>query len=680
MITELKDEDIIERFEEFIRNSYMDSLRKTVEKGYPSLNVKYGELDKFDPELTDFLCEQPARALELFSNALKKIDITEENEIKVRIAEVPEHKRIKIRNIRSKDLGKLITIEGLIRQTSDVRPVMSKATFECPICGTYIDVEQNEFLMKEPSLCVSCGRKGKFKLFSKTLIDTQRLVIEETPDHLSNDTQPRKINVFLTDDLIEPKLEKKTSPGTRVIITGITKEIPIIDHGTKSTRFDLIIQANNIEVSEKEFSELEITPEDINQIKNLASDPDIMNKLVRSIAPSIYGYETIKEAIILQLFGGERTQRPDNTSVRGDIHILLVGDPGVAKSQMLKYIFTMAPKARYVSGKSASGAGITASVVKDEFLKGWSLEAGALVLANKGICLIDEIDKMDKEDRSAMHEAMEQQTVTISKANIHSTLKAETTILAAANPKLGRFDPYQPLADQIDMPPTLISRFDLLFTLRDIPEKERDTRLAQHILNTFKNPQKVIPEIEPDILRKYIAYAKKNVSPKLSDEAILEIQEFFVGLRSKRSKSEEEGGVKPIPISARQLEALVRLAQASARVRLSNNVTQSDAKRAINLLKSCLMQVGLDTETGELDIDRIVTGITATQRNKIIQIRDIIKEMETKFGSNIPLADVLEAAKAKGIDVSKAEEIIEKMKREGEIFEPKHGIIRKMPR
>jgi len=405
-----------------------------------------------------------------------------------------------------------------------------------------------------------------------------------------------------------------------------------------------------------------------------------MNKLVRSIAPSIYGYETIKEAIILQLFGGERTQRPDNTSVRGDIHILLVGDPGVAKSQMLKYIFTMAPKARYVSGKSASGAGITASVVKDEFLKGWSLEAGALVLANKGICLIDEIDKMDKEDRSAMHEAMEQQTVTISKANIHSTLKAETTILAAANPKLGRFDPYQPLADQIDMPPTLISRFDLLFTLRDIPEKERDTRLAQHILNTFKNPQKVIPEIEPDILRKYIAYAKKNVSPKLSDEAILEIQEFFVGLRSKRSKSEEEGGVKPIPISARQLEALVRLAQASARVRLSNNVTQSDAKRAINLLKSCLMQVGLDTETGELDIDRIVTGITATQRNKIIQIRDIIKEMETKFGSNIPLADVLEAAKAKGIDASKAEEIIEKMKREGEIFEPKHGIIRKMPR
>jgi replicative DNA helicase Mcm len=457
--------------------------------------------------------------------------------------------------------------------------------------------------------------------------------------------------------------------------------VPIIEKGgTKTTRFDLAIDSNNIETTQHEYEELDVTSDDITAIKKLAGDPTVFKKLTGSIAPSIFGYEKIKEAIVLQLFGGVQQHRSDKTTVRGDIHILLVGDPGVAKSQMLKYVAGVSPKARYVSGKGTSGAGITATVVKDEFMRGWALEAGALVLANKGICCVDEIDKMEKEDRIAMHEAMEQQTITIAKANIHSTLRAETTILAAANPKLGRFDPYQPLGSQIDMPATLISRFDLIFTIRDLPDRKTDTKLAGHILDTFRKPDELVPDIAPEIMRKYIAYAKQHCRPQISPEAISEIKDFFVNLRNKRSGELGDEGVKAIPISARQLEAMVRLAYASAKIRLSETVTREDAQRAIELMKYCLHEVGIDPETNELDIDRIATGITSSERNRVITVRKLIKELEEVQGSNIALADLIDAAKGKGIEESKIEEIIEKMKRDGELYEPKQGIIRSMPK
>ncbi len=672
------EEGIIEKFEEFISKQYLVELSRVINEGRHSLVIDFRELDKFDPELTDFLLESPEDAIKLFQTALRRIEMASEVQLNIRFCNLPENLRILIRDIRSKHINKLISIEGLIRQASDVRPVSTVITFECPVCGTQIDMKQTENTVKEPTMC-SCGRKGRFKLVDKKLVDTQRIVVEESPEQLLTEAQPRRLSIFLTEDLVEPKIEKKTSPGTRVVVTGIIKEIPIVDRGSKSTRFDLIMQANNIEPSEKEFEDLELTPEDKKIIKEMSQDPLIDKKLINSIAPSIFGYESIKEAIVLQLFGGVKTERPDKTKVRGDIHILLVGDPGVAKSQMLKYVASIAPKARYVSGKGASGAGLTASVVKDEFLRGWSLEAGAIVLANKGICCVDEIDKMEKEDRVAMHEAMEQQTITIAKANIHSTLKAETTILAAANPKLGRFDPYIAIADQIDMPPTLISRFDLIFPIRDIPNKEKDEKLADHILSSFSKPEELVPEIAPEIMRKYIAYAKRYCKPKLSSDAMLEIKSFFVNLRSQRKKGEEEG-IRPIPISARQLEAMVRLAQASARIRLSNVVEGKDARRAIRIMRYCLQKVGMDTETGELDIDRIVTGITTSQRSRIIMMREIIRELEAKYGANVPLADVIDAAKEKGLEESKIEEIIEKMKREGELFEPKHGVLRRMPR
>ncbi|MCW1310080.1 MAG: minichromosome maintenance protein MCM, partial [Candidatus Nanoarchaeia archaeon] len=608
-MSEIEEREIIEKFEDFLKKFYFKELARVVEEGRTSVNINFKELEKFSVEIADLLLEEPMKTLELFKRSIDAIDLPfeESKEIEIRFFNLPESRMVAIKDIRSKHIGKLICIDGLVRQTSDVRPVSCLVTFECPACGTMIEQEQDERMIRQPFRCPNCGRKGKFKVIKRKFIDTQRIVLEESPETLEGGEQPRRISVFLRKDLVDPQIVKKTCPGSRVQVIGVVVEVPLpLKGGGESTRYDLMIEANNILPSEKEFEEIELTPEDEKEIRKLASDPKIYKKLRDSIAPTIYGYKIIKEAIALQLFGGVKKIMTDGTERRGDIHILLVGDPGVAKSQLLRYVSKLAPKARYVSGKGTTGAGLTAAVVRDEFVRGWSLEAGALVLANKSVVCIDEIDKMDKDDRVAMHEAMELQIVTISKANIQATLRCETTILAAANPKLGRFDPYQPIPEQIDIPPTLINRFDLIFTIQDKPRREIDEKIATHMLEIAKEPELKHPVIPPEMIKKYIAYAKRVCKPKLSDEAIKELKNFYATLRGKAVSAESE--VKPIPISPRQLEALVRLAEASARVRLSNTVTRSDARRAIRLLRHCLSEVGIDYETGQFDIDRIVTG------------------------------------------------------------------------
>ena len=318
----------------------------------------------------------------------------------------------------------------------------------------------------------------------------------------------------------------------------------------------------------------------------------------------------------------------------------------------------------------------TAAVVKDEFLAGWSLEAGAMVLANKGILMIDEMDKMTPEDRSAMHEGLEQQSVSISKANIQATLRCETTVLAAANPKFGRFDPYETIAKQIDLPPALINRFDLIFTIKDIPDEVKDERLAKFILTLHKEKMAEKAPVDTDLLRKYLSYAKQNIFPTLTDTALEELKDYYVKMRT--SGSSEEKGMRAIPISPRQLEALIRLSEAAAKVRLSDKITKKDARRAIAMIHYCLEQVGLDPETGKIDIDRISTGITTSERTKIVKVRDLINQLEQKVGKVIPIDDIITAAKEDGIDEDKVIESIEKLKRSGDLFEPKRGSISKI--
>lgn len=667
----------IETFKDFIEKNYKSKIHELVGEGKKSLLIDFLELSSFDVEVSEQLLEEPEETLRAAEYALAQLDIGESNLKRVRVFNIPKGQIIRIKDIRSAHINKFMAMEGIVRQASDVRPHVTLAKFECPSCGNTMTIPQLESTFREPTRC-SCGRKGKFRLLSKDLVDIQRLLVEESPESLEGGEQPKRMPIFLKEDLVEPKMEKKTTPGSKVRVFGIVKEVPLPSKsGGTSTTYDLMIDAIFIEPIEEAYEEIQIGQEEVGEIKKLAADPRIYEKLLNSIAPSIYGHSDIKEALVLQLFGGIKKIKEDGTRIRGDMHILLVGDPGSGKSATLQFISKAAPKGRFVSGRGASGAGITASVVKDEFIRGWALEAGAMVLANKGICVIDELDKMSPEDRSALHEAMEQQTVTISKANIQATLRAETTILAAANPKLGRFDPYQPIAAQIDLPPTLINRFDLIFPVKDVPNKDLDEKIAKHVLASHQEPKTFEPEIPIPFLKKYVSYVRQNIFPTLTEGAIEEITSFYVGLRNSATATGEYE-VKPIPITARQLEALIRLSEASARIRLSSKVLRKDAKRAIDLLKHCLMEVGMDRETGQIDIDRISTGITATTRSKIITLREIINELEGRFGKTIPLDQVVAEATKRGIEEDKVEEIVESLKRSGDLFEPKRGFIQKI--
>ena len=286
---------------------------------------------------------------------------------------------------------------------------------------------------------------------------------------------------------------------------------------------------------------------------------------------------------------------------------------------------------------------------------------------------------MSDDDRSAMHEALEQQTITISKANIQATLRSETTVLAAANPKFGRFDPYESLGKQINLPPALISRFDLIFAVRDIPNKERDTKIADFILKLHQDVTRSDDvELTTDFIKKYLAYAKQNINPHLEDEALEEIKNYYVKIRN--SGGDGQSGIKSVPITARQLEALIRLTEASARSRLSKTADASDARRAVDLLHYTLSQIGLDPDTGKLDIDRITTGVTASQRNHIAIVREVINTLSTEKGDLIPEEDIITECGLKGLEESKTEEILTKLNRSGDIFEPKKGFYSKMPK
>jgi len=652
-------------------DSHKRDLGESIRKGNNVVLLDFMKLSEFSYNLSNEILSNPEETLSMIELAIEEFGLIEN--AKIRLINLPETQQMKVRNIRSKHLNELIVIEGIIRQASDVRPQVVNAKFECPSCGTIISVLQMERKFREPSRC-SCGRKGGFKLMSKEMVDTQRIVIEESPESLSGGEQPKRINVFVKEDLVEPRMEEKTTPGSRIKTIGILKEVPVpLSTGGLSTRFELAIEANNLIPMEETFEELDIDEEDEKKILELSKDPDLIDKFSKSIIPSVWGYDEIKKSLVLQLFGGVKKIHADGQRSRGDMHILLIGDPGVAKSVTLNFMAEISPKGRYVVGKSTSGAGLTATVVRDDYIKGWSLEAGAMVLANKGLVCIDELEKMDPQDRSAMHEAMEQQTITISKANVQATLRAETSVLAAANPKFGRFDPFQSVAQQIDLPPTLINRFDVIFTLRDIPDREKDRKIASHVLREHsKEGQDMI--IPRDLFRKYVAYAKQRIKPKLSEDAIREIEKFYIDLRNSVISS--ESSLRPIPISARQLEALIRMSEASAKLRLNNSVSREDAKNSINIMKYYLMQVGYDHESKTFDIDKI-SGMTTSKRNKVFIVRDIITQLENRLGKLIPIEEIEKELEGK-LGKEEIEEAIVELIKNSIIYEPRSGYVQKM--
>ncbi|HUV79284.1 MAG TPA: minichromosome maintenance protein MCM [Candidatus Bathyarchaeia archaeon] len=693
---------VTEKWEDFLKRYYWDEIIE-LSNSYPekrSLLVKFSEMDIYDSNIADMLLDDPDVILESATRTLREMDIpTGVTLDAANLRVIKLQGEVKIRDIRSNDIGKLVSIEGLVTKATEVRPRIVEAAFECPFCHHIFSMVQAGSQFKEPYECPQedggCGRKAQrflLRVDKSKFANAQKIRLQESPEELRGGELPQALDVNLEDDI-----SGEVAPGDRVIVTGILRSYQRVTQFGKKLFFDIYLDGNSLVLKEEEFEELEITEEDELEIMKLKEQPDVYEKLVRSISPSIYGYDEIKEAMVLQLFSGVPKVLPDKTRVRGDIHVLLVGDPGVAKSQLLTYLVKLAPRGLYTGGKSSSAAGLTAAAVRDEFGEGrWTLEAGALVLADKGIAAVDEIDKMKKEDRDALHEAMEQQTVSIAKAGMMARLNSRCALLAAANPIGGRFNKYDPISKQINMPPTLLSRFDLIYTMIDRPSEERDTKTAEHIIETHhagellarfehggkmeeegkarfrEQVEAMKPEVPEDLLRKYVAWSKRNVFPVMSEEAKQQFSGFYIGLRRQGYEDEEA----PVPITARQLEALIRLGEARARTRLSDTVTAEDAEQVINVVNFCLKQVFVDPETGKLDVDWVAAGTTKSRRDRARSIREIIKELEKDYGEEIPIDEVLDLAEEEGMERDKADEIIEVMKRDGILFSPGSGVIK----
>ncbi len=655
-----------QKIEEFLKRYYRKEIDEIGFIGDKfSLVVDFDKLRLYDRMLAEEFLKNPEEMLKIAEHVLNKILASYPNyrrRINFRLENLPEVRKIFIRDIRNEHLDELWSFEGIVRRVTDVRPRITYLVYECVNCGSRVGIEAYEDKIAKPHLCPSCERKGPFNLILREskLVDFQKMVIQESQEGLRGGEHPKQITVYLEDDLVG-----KVMPGDKVEVVAIPKAV--LDKN--NVLLKIYLKAISIKPIEVEFEEIEITHEDERRIKELAKREDIFDILIASVAPHIYGYEEIKEAIILQLFSSPPIILEDGGRIRGDSHIILIGEPATGKSQLLQYVAkNLAPKAIYTSGKGATTAGLTAAVIREEG-EGFILEAGALPLADKGICIIDEFEKMDSKDIVALHEGMEQQQISIAKAGIVATLKARCSILAAANPKYGRFDPYRNISEQINIPATILSRFDLIFFVRDDLSQTRE--IARHILDTAENPHEIKPPIDTELLKKYIAYARKNINPKLTKEAREVIEDFYVKLRETAMQAEDS----PIPLTARQLWAIIRLARASARVRLSNEVTKEDAERAIRLVKTSLMQAGIDLDTGKIDIDKIMVGVTKSQRDKIRIITDIIRELQKEFG-NAEYGEILKEATNRGLSEDDVEKIIEMLKNRGDIYEPSPGHFR----
>jgi replicative DNA helicase Mcm len=682
----------VERFEEFFNLEYKKHIEKIIES-YPeerSLIIDFKSLEKFDPILADELLDNPDTVMESAKTAIQEVNVPSLNvesfNPHIRFVNLPKDRNIDIKDISSKHLGKMICVEGLVRQITDVLPKLKLAVWKCKRCGNVYKIPQEKQTIQSPNMCECHSRDFELVDDKSAFIDYQKIQIQEPLEKLRGNAQAVYIDVYVSDDLVN-----KVSAGDKTNFVGTLRLVP--PQKDKKTVYGRFVEVNYLEETQKEFSEIDVSKEEEEEIHKLAKNPEIFDVLVNSVAPAIYGHDIVKQSIVLQLFGGVQKNLPNEQKIRGNVHILLIGDPGCGKSQLLQATANLAPKSIYISGKTSSSAGLTASAVKDEFGEGgWTLKAGALVLSSGGICMADELDKMDPQDRSALHEAMEQGMISVAKAGIVARFKTDTALLAAANPKFSRFDKFQPFLEQIDLPASLISRFDLFFMIRDVLDRTMDQKISEHILKTHQSGEKLRqaakkglaiskeekekideitkPAVDGELLRKYISYARQRCFPVLSEDAMQMLTEFYVSLRDQ---GRQQGAYAA---TARQLEGLVRLSESSAKIKLKDTVDVEDAERAIFLVRKSLEETVTDPETGKIDIDIVTSGVTHTKQNAINVTLKLVKDAMSEGVDMVPIEQIIAEGIEKGLDEGKVTAALEDLERKGEIYKPRHHFVK----
>jgi replicative DNA helicase Mcm len=651
---------------------YFERINNMMASGALSLIVDYIDLDSYNPLLAKEITHKPDEYLEAFNEAvlsvLREIHPDYEQEIhekiRVRIGNYTVQKGL--REINADLINKLVSISGMVVRSSEVKPLAKKIAYKCTNCSTVTDAQLKGLVMKKPVKCPACSEKElEMDPESSLFIDFQMVRLQELPEDLPAGQLPHYIEVTVMSDLVD-----QCRPGDRIMLTGIIRiEQEQLVPQAKTSLFRLRMEGNNIEYlggragskDSRSVERIMISTEDERQIRNIASKPDAYEKLIASFAPHIYGHEPIKEAILLLIVGSVTKKLEDGSTRRGDINVLLVGDPGTAKSEMLKFTAKIAPRGLYTSGRGSTAAGLTAAVIRDK--SGiMMLEAGAVVLGDQGIVCIDEFDKIKPEDRSALHEVMEQQTCSVAKGGIVATLNARTSILSAANPIYGKYDPYKNITENVNLPVPLLTRFDLIFIVRDNPDKEKDNRVASHILEIHRDTEKAArPAIDIDLFSKYLSYTKQ-IEPTLTPEAIDIVRSYYMEMR----RIESEG---MITVTPRQLEGLIRLASARARLLLKDMVDAEDAQRAIYLVDQMMRTAGVDVNTGKTDLG-VLYGKPQSVVSKEKMFMELFRGLAGDENNDVEdkvLVD--ELVKTGKFSDEEARKYIQKFNREGQIFE-----------
>ncbi|KAL9254469.1 DNA replication licensing factor MCM2-like protein [Drosera capensis] len=569
---------------------YVRLINEMVLANKCSFEIDYKQFIYVHPNIAIWLADAPQSVLEVMEEVAQKVVFdfhpnyrNIHQKIYVRVTNLPVYDQI--RNIRQIHLNTMIRIGGVVTRRSGVFP----------------QLQQNSYSEVKVGSCPECQSKGPFTVNVEQTIyrNYQKLTLQESPGIVPAGRLPRYKEVILLNDLIDC-----ARPGEEIEVTGVYTNNFDLSLNTKNgfPVFATVVEANYVAKKQDLFSAYKLTQEDKEEIEKLAKDPRIGERIIKSIAPSIYGHEDIKTAMALAMFGGQEKNVEGKHRLRGDINVLLLGDPGTAKSQFLKYVEKTGQRAVYTTGKGASAVGLTAAVHKDPVTREWTLEGGALVLADKGICLIDEFDKMNDQDRVSIHEAMEQQSISISKAGIVTSLQARCSVIAAANPIGGRYDSSKTFKQNVELTDPIISRFDILCVVKDVVDPVTDEMLAKFVVDShFKSQAKgtniedksfnstndepddfsnqVDPEIIPqDLLKKYITYAKLNVFPRLHDADMNKLTTVYAELR--RESSLGQG----IPIAVRHIESMIRMSEAHARMHLRHHVMQEDVDMAIRVL------------------------------------------------------------------------------------------------
>ncbi|WP_302083566.1 minichromosome maintenance protein MCM [Salinibaculum rarum] len=677
--------ELVDEFTQFYDRYYATEIAELAEK-YPgkkqSLVISYDDVTDYSTDLADDFLNKPVQITEYAEEALRRYDTpdTPLGQAHVRLKGLPD--TVPLEDIRTKHIGTLIQVRGTVSSTSKVRSEYTDVAYECQRCGTLTRIPQPTIRdgsdREKPHECQGCERQGPFRVNSEqsVMVDVQTVVLEEQIRGIGGSDDTTTIKLRLEDDIAGA-----TNPGDTLLVTGVLK---YADKDLETTIPDKYIDVTST-VHAEPNGHVEITERDETQLREIASQETLFKDIVGSIAPSLYGHTREKLAVAFQLAGGVPKVLPDGSRIRGDIHLMCIGDPGTGKSILARAAARLAPRAVTVSGTDTSKVGLTASATPSSGDSDpWEVKGGALVRANNGLAVIDNMGGFGSDELAGLHSTIEHQEVNVSKASVTATLPAQSAVFTALNPKYGQFDQYEPIGEQINLPPDVTSQFDLVFTLTDHPDRDQDEAVADHILDTSEAAEAAqeddIPDspadpvIDQELLRKYFVYANRQSTPELTDEAKAKIRAFYVELRSESADEDA-----PVPVTARKIEAVVRLAEASARLRLADTITTADAERAIHLVQSCLRDLGVNPETPEFGADEVDTRSLPSkiQRDRLKDARKSLCDLGFEYEKGIPKeVAVNKIAEQLGVSKEKAEIVITELKSKGEAYEPEKGRLR----